>query len=66
MTAPDYKRLHTAIAGARFPCEHSELVRQAAASGADDDTLGHLSALPDRRYDDVDAVEAACAELDPN
>ncbi|KAA9150301.1 DUF2795 domain-containing protein [Amycolatopsis acidicola] len=63
MTAPDYERLRSAIAGARFPCEHGELLRQAAAAGADDDTLGHLSALPRRRYDDAGAVESACSAL---
>jgi hypothetical protein len=65
VTAPDYTRLHHAIDGAEFPCEHSDLLRQAAAAGADDDTLGHLSALPRRRYDDADCVVAACADLHP-
>ncbi|HVV14565.1 DUF2795 domain-containing protein [Amycolatopsis sp.] len=63
MTAPNYHRLRQAIAGARFPCEQGDLLRQAAAAGADDDTLGHLSALPRRSYDDADAVETACKQL---
>lgn len=65
MTAPDHDRLHKAVAQARFPCEREDLVRQAAAAGADDDTLGHLSALPRGTYHDADAVEAACTRLPP-
>ncbi|MBK1787672.1 DUF2795 domain-containing protein [Prauserella cavernicola] len=65
MTAPNWHRLHTAIAGVEFPCDHSDLVRQAAAAGADDDVLGHLSALPRRRYTDSGAVVTACGELAP-
>ncbi|MTD53376.1 DUF2795 domain-containing protein [Amycolatopsis pithecellobii] len=65
MTAPDYDRLRTTVDGMRFPCEHSDLLRQAAAAGADDDTLGQLSALPRRRYDTAEAVEAACTEGKP-
>jgi uncharacterized protein DUF2795 len=65
MTAANHTRIHEAISGVEFPCEYSDLVRQAAAAGADDDTLGHLAALPRRSYPDAASVLDACLRPGP-
>lgn len=44
------------LSGVDFPCDRVELLRHAAACGADDDVLGHLAALPWTRYASLDAV----------
>ncbi|GLY71395.1 DUF2795 domain-containing protein [Amycolatopsis taiwanensis] len=44
------ERLWTLLSDVDFPCSRAELLRHAAAGGADDDVLGHLAALPERRY----------------
>ncbi|GAA5155657.1 MULTISPECIES: DUF2795 domain-containing protein [Amycolatopsis] len=62
MTLPEEDRLRTLLSDVDFPCDRAELLRQAAAQGADDGTLGHLGGLPDRTYRDLGAVTSALTE----
>lgn len=59
---PEYERLRALLSDVDFPCDRAELLRQAAAHGADDSTLGHLSCLPDEHYAGYEAVVAALAQ----
>ena len=63
MTTPDPGRLRALLSEVDFPCARAELIRQASAHGADDSVLGHLGAIPDATYRDVDAVTTACGEI---
>ncbi|MDQ0380096.1 DUF2795 domain-containing protein [Amycolatopsis thermophila] len=63
MTTPDPDRLRALLSEVDFPCDRAELIRQATAHGADDSTLGHLGAIPDTTYPDLDAVTGACSEI---
>jgi len=63
MTTPDPERLRAFLSDVDFPCGRAELIRQATAHGADDSTLGHLGAIPDSTYADLDAVTSACGEI---
>ncbi|GAB3584623.1 hypothetical protein GCM10027445_61060 [Amycolatopsis endophytica] len=63
MTTPDPDRLRALLSEVDFPCERSELIRQATAHGADDSVLGHLGAIPDSTYRDLDSVTTACGEI---
>lgn len=57
-------RLHTLLSDVDFPCDRTELLRHAAAHGADDDdVLGHLAALPQDGYPGLDTVlkDVPCA-----
>ena len=49
-------RLRTLLSDLEFPCGRAELLRHAAAGGADDDLLGHLAALPDDSFTGPDAA----------
>ncbi|HKS48619.1 MAG TPA: DUF2795 domain-containing protein [Amycolatopsis sp.] len=49
-------RLRTLLSDLDFPCGRADLLRHAAACGADDDILGHLGALPEGSYAGIDAV----------
>ncbi|MFD2470391.1 DUF2795 domain-containing protein [Amycolatopsis silviterrae] len=50
-----------------YPCERGELLRRAAAKGAGDDVIGHLGKLPERRYENVDAVRRLLGgDVDPH
>lgn len=49
-------RLRALLSDVSFPCGRAELLRHAAAGGADDDVLGHLAALPEHRYPGLDDV----------
>ncbi|HVW44487.1 MAG TPA: DUF2795 domain-containing protein [Amycolatopsis sp.] len=62
MNAPSDDRLSPLLSDVDFPCDRAELLRQAAAHGADDTTLGHLSCLPDDSYADYAAVARALAQ----
>ncbi|NIH79484.1 DUF2795 domain-containing protein [Amycolatopsis viridis] len=63
MTIPDPDRLHALLSDVDFPCGRAELIRRATANGADDSVLGHLGAIPDSTYPDLDAVTSACSEI---
>ncbi|GAB3006669.1 DUF2795 domain-containing protein [Amycolatopsis acidiphila] len=62
MTLPEEDRLRTLLSEVDYPCDRAELLRQAAAHGADDGTLGHLGCLPERSYAGFDAVNSALTE----
>ncbi|GHF82455.1 hypothetical protein FHX82_004669 [Amycolatopsis bartoniae] len=62
MTLPEEDRLRTLLSEVDFPCDRAELLRKAAANGADDATLGHLGCLPDDSYPNLDAVAHALTE----
>lgn len=62
MTLPEENSLRTLLSEVDYPCDRAELLRQAAAHGADDGTLGHLGCLPERSYTGFDAVTGALAE----
>jgi hypothetical protein len=64
MTLPDEDRLRTWLSEVDYPCDRAELLRQAAAHGADDGTLGHLGCLPERSYPGFGAVAHALAEVE--
>lgn len=62
MTKPDDDRLRTLLSEVDYPCDRAELLRQAAANGADDEVLGHLGCLPQRSYAGFGAVTEALSE----
>lgn len=62
MTEPDEETLRTLLSEVDYPCDRAELLRQAAAHGADDTALGRLGCLPERSYAGIGAVTSALAE----
>jgi Protein of unknown function (DUF2795) len=62
MHMPKQDRLRALLSDVDYPCGRAELIRQAAAHGADDEVLGHLGALPDRDYAAFEAVISEFAE----
>lgn len=62
MTTPDHERLRELLSEVDYPCDRAELLRQAAAHGADDAVLGHLGCLPERSYAGFSAVTEALAQ----
>jgi hypothetical protein len=63
MTTPDDERLRELLSEVEYPCDRAELLRQAAAHGADDGVLGHLGCLPERDYDGFGAVTEALTHV---
>lgn len=62
MNMPEPDRLRALLSDVDYPCDRAELLRQAAAHGADDSILGHLSCLPDERYAEYQAVVDALSQ----
>jgi len=62
MNMPSDDRLRAVLSDVDYPCDRAELLRQAAAHGADDTTLGHLSCLPDGSYAGYHEVTSALAQ----
>jgi hypothetical protein len=56
MVATDTNRLRRALTEADFPAEKTELVRYAAESGADEDTVRALRAIPPVSYANLTEV----------
>lgn len=59
MVQPNPDRTRAFLDGVEYPCGPVELVRYAAARGADEDLLGHLGSLADQRFDGFDGVQDA-------
>jgi hypothetical protein len=53
------------LRGAQFPATKADLRRQAEDNNADQDVLVIIDALPDRRFDSIEAVIVAVAEAEP-
>jgi hypothetical protein len=53
------------LRGAQFPATKGDLRRQAEDNNADQDVLVIIDALPDRRFDSIEAVIVAVAEAEP-
>lgn len=56
MVATDVERVHRALSEVDFPAEKTDLVRHATESGADDDTVRALNAIPPVEYANVQEV----------
>lgn len=60
MGQPSPDRIRHYLQDAEYPCDRVELVRYAAARGADEDLLGHLGSLPEQqRFNGLDSVHEA-------
>jgi hypothetical protein len=51
------------LRGAQFPASRDDLRQKAEQNNADEDFLDSIDALPDRRFDSIDTVIAAIAEV---
>ena len=58
-TGPDLGKIRQALIGTEYPCARDVLLRNAAARDADDETLGHLGALPEGCYSSFEEVGKA-------
>lgn len=56
---PDLEKVRQALEGLEYPAARKAMVRNAAAHGADDETLGHLGALPEVNYTSLEDVTEA-------
>lgn len=56
MSKPNPIQLQKFLGGIEYPSSRDDLVEHARRSGADDDVLRHLEALPDRTFDGPNAV----------
>lgn len=56
---PDLDKVRQALEGLEYPSVREAMVRNAAAHGADDETLGYLSALPVLSYTSLEDVTEA-------
>ncbi|GGS36440.1 MULTISPECIES: DUF2795 domain-containing protein [Actinokineospora] len=57
--APNPIQMQKFLSGVNYPCSKSDLVEHARSSGADDDVVNGLEAMPDREYDGPNAVSEA-------
>ncbi|WP_298178580.1 DUF2795 domain-containing protein [Saccharomonospora sp.] len=63
--ATTVERLRAALSEADFPAEKNELVRYAERSGADNDTVRELNAIPAETYGNLTEVERAVSFESP-
>lgn len=56
MAKPNPIRLQKFLGGMTYPASRDELIEHARSAGADDTTMEHLRALPDRRFDGPNEV----------
>ena len=61
MSQPEFIEVQKALRGVSYPASKEQLIQHAQQSGASQDVLDALRALPDKQHDGPDEVSAEVA-----
>jgi hypothetical protein len=61
MATPNPIRVQKFLGGVNYPASKQDILRTARESGADEEVVDALNAIPDRQYDDPPAISEALA-----